>query len=272
MVLSACAPALTPLPATVIPTLTPEPTPTSSPAPTATITLTPTPSLPADFPPEFAAKIGDAKWEIKDDGHIWVTGADGQEQDMFQIESDGDGWRYSDARLIASAPNQEWWPDGRAYGDEFDSYSARLIIPEPEVKVTVQIQVADGTVITVTGPRVIIPDKNDLNLIHRLIFPESMSSTDGFSWKLNFKVFCPDWAGCGDSFMDNQQYTSQYLLYKVTKAAHPITDHFLKVSIAQGFKELITGMNRGEAKIWPDNIVFQIGGVIEEVKPLNLDN
>ena len=62
MILSACTPALTPVPATATPTLTLEPTRTPTPAPTVTITPTSTPSL----PPEILATLQGQDYQVVD--------------------------------------------------------------------------------------------------------------------------------------------------------------------------------------------------------------
>lgn len=89
MVLSACAPALTPVPATATPTLTLEPTRTPTPTPTATITPTPTPSL----PPEISANL--------------------QGQDYQVVDSDGDGQNdkivaANGENLYVLNPDKDW--------------------------------------------------------------------------------------------------------------------------------------------------------------------
>jgi len=266
IILSACSPDL-PAP-TFTPTATPEPTLTSTPLPTATITLTPTPSFPTGFPPEFQAQIGDADFELRD-GHIWVTAVDGQAQDMFQLESDGDGWRYSDAKLISSAPDQNWWPESYVVTNEFIQRDVRGVFPEPENSITVKIPVADGSTITVSGPEIIIPDKNDPKVTHRMIYPISFSSTDGWSFIRDLNKFCHGNSGCGNGFNPNAQYLIRYQLYSVTNSQYPITDHLIKISLAQGFKDSIEKMWQGTVNLWPEKLIFQ-GGVIEEVKPLNL--
>ena len=92
MVLSACAPALTPIPATATPTLTLEPTRTPTPAPTTTITPTPTPSL----PPELLASLPDdlpASWEAVQAGDTWYIMDNSNNANILRYPVGAETWQ-----------------------------------------------------------------------------------------------------------------------------------------------------------------------------------
>jgi len=91
-VLSACAPALTPVPATATPTLTLEPTRTPTPAPTTTITPTPTPSL----PPELLASLPDdlpASWSAIQDGDTWYIADNANHANISRAPAGAETWQ-----------------------------------------------------------------------------------------------------------------------------------------------------------------------------------
>ena len=205
LLVAACAPAL-PAPVTETPSLTPAPTRTLTPAPTATITPTPAPSLPFNFPPEFAAMIGDADYRIDSNNHVWVTAADGGGQDWFPIESDGADWRRSDRWLVDHAPNQQWWEGGIAKGSDFDIRNLWVVVPEPDHDVELTVTAADGIVYTIKGPIMLTPDKNNPNKLIQWIFRRSITSSDGWSFETNLVKLCDGRFGCENGLSRSKQY------------------------------------------------------------------
>lgn len=202
MFISACA--TTPVPATATPisTLTLKPTRTLTPEPTLTITSTPAPSLPADFPKEFTAMIGDAKFETRPDDHIWVTAEDGQAQDWFQVESDGDGWRRSDTKLRDDAPKQQWWGIGETRGNNPQRY-VYVVFPEPDKIIHSQLKAGNGTVYDIDGVEGLIPDNNNRNLLHKVLVPIKIWANG--SLFLTMEGRCPG-LDCEQGFKPNMQY------------------------------------------------------------------
>jgi hypothetical protein len=265
IILSACSPDL-PAP-TFTPTATPEPTLTSTPLPTATITLTPAPSFPADFPPEFQEQIGDADFELRGD-HMWVTMADGIQQDAFQIESDGTGWRYSDAKLIASAPNQEWWEKGIMKGNDFDQRDIYIIFPEPDVVETSTIIALDGTKYEFEGVKGILPDENDKQVIQAVFVPTKGWANGALFWKMAGR--CEGATNCDNGFAKETQYRGQFYFHKLNQSQYPIINHMIKVNQAQGFNDWITKMLQKEVNQWPEDLILFIS-YFDLKFPLQLD-
>jgi|GEM_PF-4745165 len=275
ILLAACAPAIH-QPSEVPPTGTlseaSEGWPTSTPietliTPTATITLTPTPSFPTGFPPEFQAQIGDADFEIRGD-HVWVTMTDGTLQDMFQLESDGDGWRYSDAKLISSAPNQEWWEKGIVKGGDFDQRNIYIIFPEPGVVETSTIIALDGTKYEFEGVKGILPDENDNQAIHEVFVPTKGWANGVLFWKMAGR--CEGATNCDQGFSKETQYKGEFCFYRVNQTQYPIPNHMIKVNQAQGFNDWITKMYQKEVNQWPKDLILFIP-YFKEKFPLQLD-
>jgi len=106
-VLSACAPALTPVPATATPTLTLEPTRTPTPAPTTTITPTPTPSL----PPELLASLPDdlpASWEAVQAGDTWYIMDNSNNANILRYPVGAETWQARHDVTIGETTYEGW--------------------------------------------------------------------------------------------------------------------------------------------------------------------
>ena len=109
-VLSACAPALTPVPATATPTLTLEPTRTPTPAPTTTITPTPTPSL----PPEIAAALPDdlpASWEAVQAGDTWYIMDNSNNANILRYPVGAETWQTRHDVTVGETTYEGWLTD-----------------------------------------------------------------------------------------------------------------------------------------------------------------
>ena len=116
MVLSACAPALTPVPATATPTLTLEPT------------RTPTPELPS-LPPEYLSALP-ANYRIVDK-QVMVN-----DQAWFELNAEKQ-WQKTDWKLFEDADMQmSWQPekDWRREGADIGMYAWPIVTGEPAVE------------------------------------------------------------------------------------------------------------------------------------------
>ena len=158
-VLSACAPALTPVPATATPTLTLEPTRTPTPAPTTTITPTPTPSL----PPELLASLPDGYQIV--DNQVIVNG-----QAWYEMTPEKQ-WQATDWKILEDAPMKIGWEPEKDWNRSFEGIVAfcwPVLTGEPARDMLMTL---NGQEIMVTVLPAKIRDMQDVSIIRNVFIP-----------------------------------------------------------------------------------------------------